>query len=245
MKLNCSFENDLNASIWSYASLGGSILSLNSVCAKIMLTNSQDRDAFVWVALNVMSMSTVCLVMSVTWNYGGVCRDNLNVTSQRMVWIATSATYPLLNYLTIVIIEKASFEMFDYLLMGSSCLGLLAELINCMKQPIWMAMFWLAVSCVAASISVIHPLYYWKRTFLSSITTAGSYRDRSIRRFQLAILLTAHTGLFGIIYFLGFLGILKPGQTVELFNCCSVMINGMNLLTVIIRSEIEIDRHWG
>lgn len=226
--LNCALNEDLNGSIWSYASLGGSVLTFGSVIARLTLSKPQDRDAFVWVAFNVVFMSVLSLLLSVTWNYGGTCTDNWNVASQRLVWVGTCATLPLLSYLTILIVEKEFFGVLDYVFMYSGCISLLAEFLNFPKQPMWMAFIWLLISCLTALVSMSAAFYmmWWTNVLGQKKSVSLNVVDRYTRRFQLAFLMASYSVLYGTIYFMGLFGLLNAGTTVDLFNCVTVVING-------------------
>jgi len=213
------------------ATMGGFICTWIVLLTRLMNSPSSFENAPTYTAFNVVSMGTLATVLSVFFNWGGVCIDVLGVASPAAIWGEWCACGPLLIFITVTMVDKPELSWMDWFLMTTFFICLITGFLIIIPQPYGWAVFWLVVSCLTYLPLIYLPFYV--KQFDNLIhpdeenidkysESSDQLNQRYAQRYNVTLLLTFMLPLYTVNYLVALFGGFDAAQTIAVYQVLSV-----------------------
>lgn len=229
-------DNELSANTYYFYNGGGTSFVVSTVLQLIKflecMTQTGDPSAMgIYCAVFTVNLiAASSFILTVTLNWGGVCKDVLGVESTAAQWAEWLVTVPLMVYMTLAIDDKPSLTGEDLIIILvfviAITFGFLLNL-GSLPQALGYALF--VLGCCSISVTVILDRLYSKKVNMAlfygiksftkseSVTLARASKGKTLSRLFLCIF-----PLFPITHLLAQLGVLDREKTLISYAICSL-----------------------
>mmetsp|Transcript_19791 Transcript_19791/g.27208 ORF Transcript_19791/g.27208 Transcript_19791/m.27208 type:complete len:730 (-) Transcript_19791:249-2438(-) len=213
--------------------LGGFLTTWGVLLTKIVQSKPGNERVPYLTAFNIVSMGSLATILSLVFEWGGVCIDVLGVASPAAIWGEWCACGPLLVFIVVTLVDKSYLSKMDVFLIVSFFLCLITGFLIIVPQSIAMGYFWLTISCVTYLPLLYLPLY--TRHHTGNIYAMPEdedaffkqYSERYTKRFNLSMVLTVILPLYTVIYIVALFGVVGPAETIAIYQVLSVLTKGL------------------
>lgn len=144
-----------------YFIMGGFCMILASIIVRFVTTNENDTDKFFlyWISLHIITISCISTLLTIVYNWGGICMDGLHVASSAAVWGEWFACSPLILFITITMPSNDRIRTKDIILIVTFMLALfLGFSIIYVSSIAGIFLFCIATLCTVPTLLI--PYYY-------------------------------------------------------------------------------------
>ena len=213
----------------NFGCLGAFLFILCVLVTRLLQQKTGTKRIPLLVAFNIVTMATVATILSLCFEWGGVCIDVLGVASPAAIWGEWIACGPLLIFITVTIVDKPYLTRTDWLVMTTFFLCLVAGFLIVIPQSYSLGLFWLAVSCL--TYLPVLGLPWYDIDIRPVVALEGRalnlFAEGYAIRYNLVMWLTIVLPLYTVNYLFALFGTIDAAQTIVIYQILSVLTKGL------------------
>jgi len=212
--------------------------------ARICQKNQGDERVPYFASFSVVSMGLLTTILTLVFDWGGICVDSNGVASPAAIWGEWCASGPLLIFITVAMVDKPDLSRMDWFLILSFFVSLFTGFLMIIPQPNSTAIFLLFISCISFCPTLYLPFYL--KQYDGSLNEQieenheqfSKFSQRFAQRYNISFGLTFVLPLFAVIYIISMFGLINDPVTILSFQILSVVTKGIFAAAVV---DIRLD----
>ena len=233
----CPLNNGYSNGYWymCFACLGGFVMSWFVLLFKLFQFKDKKSRIPQFIGLNILSIGALTTLLTVMFDWGGVCIDVLGVASPAAIWAEWITTGPLLVFLAVTINGKLHLNYIDWILITSLPVCVIAGAFIIISPSVAIGQFWLIVSIITFCPLLYLPFYkVYKDTYFYHNYSGLNMEEESLmesisnkKQFYLSLWLIIILPFYTVNYLFAMANFIGVSVTMAIYQILSVFTKGL------------------
>jgi signal transduction histidine kinase/CheY-like chemotaxis protein len=216
--------------------LGGFSVVLSNIVIRIINTDAKEisKKCLFYIALNLILITTIATILSIVFNWGGICIDQLGVVSHAVAWGEWFSCCPIIVFCIITLANHNTIRKSDIMVLLSLIASLLCGFLIIFSNSYALSIVLLIFAFILTIPTIILPWYYTT----NNMTDSNIFKQYK----KISVWVSIFFPLYGITYLLGFTNVINKIQTLIIYQYISLFTKCLFIAAIMdVHMNILID----